>query len=355
MSNKRDYYEVLGVSRSASESELKRAYRKTALESHPDQNPGDDEAAQRFKEAAEAYKVLSDAQQRRVYDQFGHAGLEQRGFSGFSSMEDIFGGLGSDFFGSVLGDLFGFGGRRGSGGPRPEKGASLKMRVPLTFEESFTGIEKRLRPRTEELCPDCDGTGAAPGGMSACKDCGGSGQRLSQTGFMTVSIPCRRCGGSGHTIEKRCDRCKGKGGIPTDRVIPVTIPPGVNSGDSMRISGEGEPGRHGGPAGDLFLVFEVGDHPTLKRDGTGLHLDVQVSFLQAILGGSVTVSNVDGPLQVDVAPGTQPGDSIRFRRRGMPDPNSGHRGDLFAHIQVTIPRKLDRHQKKALEELLPLF
>ncbi len=353
MSGKRDCYEVLGVPRSASEADLKKAYRKLAMQYHPDQNPGDAEAALRFKEGAEAYKVLSDPQQKRVYDQFGHAGLEREGFSGFGSMDDIM-GFGSEFLGSIFGDLFGGGGRRGSG-QRASRGASIKVRVALTFEEAFFGVSREIRPNPVKECGACGGTGAAKDGLASCPDCRGTGQRVQQTGFMTVSVPCSSCRGRGQWIKNRCPTCRGHGQVPNDRKVSVDIPAGVNTGDTMKIAGEGEPGRFGGPPGTLFLEFEVAPHPRFVRNGPDLESDVEVGFLDALLGTSVDIPFLDGDVVLEVPGGTQPGSTLRVKGRGVPDPNTGRRGDLVFHVRVQIPHKLSSAQRRALEDLREVF
>lgn len=350
--SKRDYYEVLGVSRETDLDELKRAYRRLAIQYHPDKNPGDAEAEARFKEATEAYKVISDPEQRKIYDAYGHRGLEGAGFSGFSSSDDIY--QFSDIFSSVLGDLFGFGGGRG-GRPRPQKGQNIKTRVVLTFEEAFRGIDREVPVTSVEDCVHCQGTGAETGGVATCPNCGGSGQLISSSGFMRVSVPCGSCGGRGQVITKLCDRCRGEGRVRIDRTVQASVPGGVDTGDTMPIAGEGGPGRNGGPNGDLFLVFEVEPHAVFTREGSDLHLDLPVSFLQAALGAKVEIELLDGSTKVTIPAGTQPDHVITIRSSGMPDPNSGRRGNLNVHVRVLIPSKLNRQQKKALKGLEELF
>ncbi len=353
MGSKRDYYEILEVTREVTEGDLKRAYRKMALKFHPDKNPDDEDASNRFKEAAEAYKVLSDANQRAVYDRYGHEGLKGSGFRGFSGMEEIF-DFGSDIFGSMFGDLFGFGRSRG-GGPRPSKGSNVKMRMALSFEESYRGTEKEVDLPRYSTCGQCNGTGAAQGGTATCPDCGGQGQRISQSGFLTMSTTCRRCSGAGQVVSKPCKECEGTGQIREENSLTISVPAGVNTGDTMRVNDEGQPGQFGGPPGDLFVVFDVAEHPYFQRDGRDLHMDLPVSFIQAILGDSQSIETMDGSLKVEIPAGTQPGDVLSFRRKGMPDPNNGRRGDLMVHLRVLIPTKLERKQKKALKELKSLF
>ena len=352
--SKRDYYEVLGVGRETDLDEVKRAYRRLAIQHHPDKNPGDAEAEEKFKEATEAYKVISDPEQRRIYDAYGHRGLEGAGFTGFDGVDDIF--QFSDIFSSVLGDLFGFGGGRGRRGrPRPQKGQNMKTRVRLTFEEAFRGVDREIPVSRVEECVHCRGSGAETGGVATCPDCGGSGQLISSSGFMRVSVPCGRCGGQGRVITRPCDKCRGEGKVRIDRSVKASVPGGVDTGDTMPIAGEGGPGRNGGPAGDLFLVFEVEPHALFRREGSDMHLDLPVSFLQAALGAKVDVELLEGSATVVIPEGTQPDHVTTIRGSGMPDPNSGRRGDLKVHVRVLIPRKLNRKQKKALKELDELF
>jgi len=351
--NKRDYYEVLSVSRDSDLEEIKRAYRKAAVQHHPDKNPGDPTAADKFKEATEAYKVLSDPEQRRIYDSYGHQGLEGAGFRGFENLDEVFQSF--DIFGSVLGDLFGFGGGRGRRRTAATKGATLRARVALSFEEAFKGGEKELEISGRAPCPRCGGSGAEAGGAVTCRECGGSGQLVTRVGFMTMQTPCARCSGTGRFISRPCEECRGAGDVRTKRTVKFRIPPGVDTGDQMGLSGQGEPGRYGGPPGDLLVVFEVAPHRFLKRDGADLHMELPISFIQAALGDKLEIETLEGKTTAKVEPGTQPADIIRLRRMGMPDPNSGRRGDLLVHVRVVIPTDLTREQKKALEALAPVF
>ncbi len=352
--SKRDYYEVLGVDRQTDLGEVKRAYRRLAIQYHPDKNPGDAEAEAKFKEATEAYKVISDPEQRKIYDAYGHRGLEGAGFTGFNGADDIF--QFSDIFSSVLGDLFGFGGGGGRRGrPRPQKGQNVKTRVTLTFEEAFHGIDREIPVTRVDECVHCQGSGAESGGVATCTDCGGSGQLISSSGFMRVSVPCGSCGGRGRVITRPCDKCRGEGRVRTERTVKAAVPGGVDTGDTMPIAGEGGPGRNGGPHGDLFLVFEVEPHAVFQREGSDLHLDLPISFLQAALGAKVDIELIDGSTAVTIPEGTQPDHVISIRGSGMPDPNSGRRGNLHVHVRVLIPGKLSRKQKKALRGLEELF
>jgi molecular chaperone DnaJ len=349
---KRDYYEVLGVERGTDAAEVKRAYRRLAVQYHPDKNPGDKGAEEKFKEATEAYKVLSDAEQRRIYDTYGHRGLEGAGFHGFDSMEDIFQSF--DIFGSVLGDLFGFGGRS-RGGRRPRKGRNVRVRVPLSFQEAFQGAEKEIKLGDQLPCPDCNGSGAEAGGLATCPECKGAGQTVTRSGFIAMSTTCSRCGGSGQLISKACGRCEGHGAIEERRTVRLNIPAGVDTGDQMGVPGEGEAGVHGGPRGDLLLVFEVDPHPRFRRERSDLHVELPVSFFQAALGETLPVETLDGSEKVKLESGTQPGEVLRLRKRGMPDPNTGRRGDMLLHVRVQVPDRLSRAQRKELEKLRPLF
>ncbi len=349
---KRDYYEVLGVDRTTGADEIKRIYRKLAVQYHPDRNPGDHSAEEKFKEATEAYKVLSDAEQRKIYDTYGHQGLRGAGFEGYSSMEDIFQSF--DGFGSVLGDLFGFGGR-GRRANRPMKGRNVRVRVPMTFGEAFTGVEKDLALQDESSCAECNGSGAADGGLAACNECGGSGQVVTRSGFITMSAACGRCGGHGRLITEACQKCSGRGTTTERRTVTAKIPAGVDTGDQMGVPGQGEPGSNGGPRGDLLAVFEVEPDDRFRREGSELHCDLEISFFQAALGEKISVDTVDGTEHLRIDPGTQPGAVKRLKRRGMPDPNSGRRGDMIVHFVVSVPSRLDRAQRKRLEEMRSHF
>lgn len=346
--SKRDYYEVLGVERSAGADEIKRSYRKLAIRFHPDRNPGDQAAEDKFKEATEAYKVLTDGEQRKIYDTYGHQGLRGSGFEGYSSMEDIFQSF--DVFGSVLGDLFGFSGR-GRRANRPTKGRNMRVRVPMTFGDAFAGVEKELALQDEGACSDCGGNGAADGGLSACTECGGSGQVVTRSGFITMSAACPRCAGHGRIITKACGTCSGRGTTTERRTVTVRIPAGVDTGDQMGIPGEGEPGSNGGPRGDLLLVFEVDQDARFRREGSELHCDLKISFFQAALGEKIAIDTVDGTESLRIEPGTQPGAVKRLKRKGMPDPNNGRRGDLLVHVMVAVPTRLSRPLRKHLEEM----
>ncbi len=350
---KRDYYEVLGVPRNASEEEIKKAYRRLALKYHPDRNPGDKEAEERFKEASEAYEVLRDREKREIYDRYGHAGLEGTGFRGFTGFEDIF-----SSFGDIFEEFFGFGGRR-SRRAHPQQGASLRYDLEITLEEAFYGTEKEIRFPKLAICEECNGSGAQRGyGPEICPYCGGRGTVVKAQGFFRISTTCTHCKGQGQIITRPCPRCTGYGKVRLEKKINVKIPPGVDNNSQLRIRGEGEPGENGGPPGDLFIVIQVKGHSFFEREGDDLVCEVPINFTKAILGGSVSLP-ILGPekeLEVEVKPGTQPGDVMRVPGQGMPVlGRPGERGDLYIKFKVVIPKKLSDEQKELLERLHQLF
>jgi len=350
---KRDYYEVLGVPRNASEEEIKKAYRRLALKYHPDRNPGDKEAEERFKEAAEAYEVLRDREKRELYDRYGHAGLEGSGFRGFSGFEDIF-----SHFGDIFEEFFGL--RTGrSRGPQPRQGTSLRYDINITLEEAYSGVEKEIKFRRLGQCIECGGTGLEKGhSPEVCYTCGGRGNVVKTQGFFRISTTCPTCKGEGYIITHPCLKCSGYGKIRVERKLNIKIPPGVDTGSQLRIRGEGEPGENGGPPGDLFVVINVEEHPFFERDGADLSCEVPISFIRALIGGSVTVPVLgEGrTLTVEVHPGTQPGELQKVPFEGMPVLGRPHeRGDLYIKFKVEIPKKLSQEQKKAVERLAELF
>ncbi|MEQ1760051.1 MAG: molecular chaperone DnaJ [Vicinamibacterales bacterium] len=349
--SKRDYYEIIGVSRTATDQEIKSSYRKLALKYHPDRNPGDKEAEERFKEAAEAYAVLADTDKRHMYDRFGHAGLGGAATGGFdpnvfTGFEDILGGLG-DVFG--FGDVFGGGRRRGG----PQRGADLRYDLEISFEEAAKGAETSIQIPRQESCETCSGSGAATGSKpSTCPQCHGRGQLRYQQGFFTVARTCGQCRGTGSIISKPCATCRGAGRVQKERKLTVRIPAGIATGQRLRLSGEGEGGAAGGPAGDLYVVLIVQDHPFFQRDGNDLHCEVPVNFPTLALGGSIMIPTLDGGEEAyEVPDGTQSGATLRLSGRGMPDVNGRGRGDLLVTLKVVTPRKLSREQKKLLEQL----
>jgi molecular chaperone DnaJ len=348
--SKRDYYEILGVARTATDQEVKSAYRKLALKHHPDRNPGDKAAEDKFKEAAEAYSVLVDTDKRHMYDRFGHAGLggAASGFdpNAFTGFEDILGGLG-DIFG--FGDVFG-GGRRRAGGP--QRGPDLRYDLEISFDEAAAGTETSIQIPRHETCETCQGTGAAAGSKpTTCPQCHGRGQLRYQQGFFTVARTCGQCRGTGSVIAKPCATCKGSGRIQKERKLTVRIPAGIATGQRMRISGEGEAGVAGGPQGDLYVVIHVQDHPFWQRDGNDLYCEIPVNFPTIALGGEINIPTLNGDETFKIPEGTQTGSAFRLRGRGMPDVGGHGRGDLIVTVKVITPKKLTKDQKKLLEQL----
>ncbi len=349
--NKRDYYDVLGVARSASDQEIKSAYRKLALKFHPDRNPGDKSAEEKFKEAAEAYAVLADTEKRASYDRFGHAGVGAGVGAGgfdptiFAGFEDIFGNLG-DLFG--FGDLFGGGRRRGG----PQRGSDLRYDLEITFEESARGTETTIQIPRQEKCATCHGSGAAPGTSAAmCPHCRGRGQVRYQQGFFTVAQTCPQCRGAGQVISTPCQTCHGSGVVAEQRRLTVKIPAGIASGQRLRLRGEGEAGHAGGPSGNLDVVVHVQEHAYFRRDGDDLLVQMPVSFPTLALGGEIRVPTLDGEQVVRVPEGTESGTVLRLRGKGMPNITGRGHGDLHVIVQVTTPRKLTKEQRKLLEQL----
>jgi molecular chaperone DnaJ len=348
--SKRDYYEVLGVVKTATDVEIKSAYRKLAMKHHPDKNPGDHTAEDKFKEAAEAYAILADAEKRALYDRYGHAGVTSAAGGGFdpsvfNGFEDILGNLG-DIFG--FGDLFGGGRRRGG----PQRGGHLRYDLEITFEESARGVETSIQIPRQENCDTCHGTGAAPGTTpTTCPQCRGQGQLRSQQGFFTVARTCPQCRGAGKIISKPCATCRGAGRIARERKIKVKIPAGIATGQQLRVQGEGEGGSGGGPAGDLFVAVHVQEHEFFRRDGVNLFCEIPVNFTTLALGGEINVRTLDGKENVKIPEGTQTGTTLRLRGKGMPDVSGRGRGDLFATVQVLTPKKLSREQRALLDQL----
>ncbi len=350
---KRDYYEVLGVERNATPDEIKRAYRKMAIKYHPDKNPGNKEAEAKFKECAEAYEVLSDPEKRKRYDQYGHDGLRGVGVHDYSRMnvEDI-----GDMFGDIFGDIFGdfFGRRSRTGAARgPVRGYDLETTVELTLEEVARGTEKTIEFTRQDTCSDCRGSGVAQGkSPSRCPTCGGSGQvqRAGLGGFFQMVSTCPQCRGSGQIITDPCRTCRGTGTTPRQRTLTVKIPPGVHEGQGIRVSGEGEPGRFGGPHGDLYCYVRIKAHPFLMRNGSDLMVTVPLSFTQLTLGTTIDVPTLDGTRQLKIPPGTQHGSIFRVRGQGLPDLRTGAKGDLLVQTAVEIPRRVTPEQERLLRQ-----
>lgn len=345
--NKRDYYEVLGISRDAGDEEIKKSYRKLALQYHPDRNPGDKEAEENFKEAAEAYEVLRDREKRQIYDRYGHEGLEGRGFTGFSGFEDIF-----SSFGDIFEDFFGFGGRR-SRGPRPRQGKSLRYDLEFTLEDAFYGREKEIVFHKLELCETCNGSGMSPGTQpQTCNTCQGKGQVIRSQGFFQISTTCPTCHGEGRIISDPCKACSGGGKVRVERKINVKIPPGVDTNSQLRLTGEGQPGEYGGPPGDLFVVIHVESHEFFSREGDDLVCEIPVSFVQAALGDklAIPVLGDEGSHELEIPPGTQPGDILKVIGKGMPSLRDPRRkGNIYVQVIVKIPKKLNQHQRELLK------
>ena len=343
--SRRDYYEVLGVSRDASDQDLKSAYRKLALKNHPDRNPNDAAAEERFKEAAEAYSVLGDPEKRGRYNQFGHAGVSNSSQAGGFN-PDIFGD-----FSDILGDFFGFAGGRRRGGP--ERGADLQFDLEIPFDESFSGTETTIQIPRDEPCESCKGTGAAPGSArETCPQCQGRGQLRYQQGFLVVARPCGQCRGTGQIIPKPCPACRGRGSATRDRRVTVKIPAGIDNGQRLRLHGEGEHGAAGGPTGDLFVVIHVRPHALFRREGDDLLVEVPVPFTTMVLGGSFKLEAPGGPFTVDVPPASQSGVLLPFRGKGMPNVTGrGGRGTLYVRAIVDVPKRLTKEQRQVVEQL----
>jgi molecular chaperone DnaJ len=343
--SKADYYEILSVSRSASEQEIKSAYRKLAVKYHPDKNPGNKEAEEKFKEAAEAYSVLGDPQKRAQYDRFGHSGLGASGgfdptiFSGF---EDIIG----DFFG--LGDIFGTGGRRRSAAQR---GSDLRYDLEISFTDAVRGLKTKIKVPRLETCQSCSGSGAAKGsGPITCSNCHGQGQVRYQQGFFSISRTCQNCQGTGKVVKDVCKNCRGEGRVPREETLEIKIPAGVDNGSRLRISGQGEAGVHGGPPGDLYVVLFVQEHEFFERQENNVYCTIPVSFPQAALGTEIKVPTLDGEETLEIPEGTQSGSIFRVRGKGIPSLNGKGRGDQFVTVNIETPTKLSREQKKLLEQ-----
>ena len=355
---KRDYYEVLGVSKGASDEEIKKAYRKLAKKYHPDMNPGDKEAESRFKEVNEAYEILSDKEKRARYDQFGHAGVDPNfnpgggfggGFGGFTDMGDI--DLG-DLFGSFFGGGFGGGGSSRRNGP--QKGETIRTGVAISFEEAAFGCEKEVTVSRTEQCDVCHGTGCAPGTTAeVCPDCHGSGTVRIQRGgggfsFATTTT-CPKCRGAGKIIHQPCKTCNGAGSVRRQKKLAVTIPAGIDNGQAVSLRGQGGAGKNGGPAGDLLIAVTVRPHPTFRREGTSVYMDQPVSFVQAALGAELEIPTIDGTVKYTMPEGTQSGTTFRLRGKGIPGLNGRGRGDQYVTVKVQVPTGLSRAQKDALK------
>jgi molecular chaperone DnaJ len=340
---KRDYYDVLGVARDASEEEVKKAYRKLAFKLHPDRNPGDKEAESRFKEAAEAYEVLSSPDTRARYDQFGHAGMEAGGFGGFSNLNDIFAAF-SDIFSG-----FGFGGARSAG---PEAGQSLQVTIDLTLEEVRSGVKRQIAIKRGETCDDCGGSGAEKGTKAeTCRLCQGHGQVIQSQGFFSVRRTCPECRGAGRIIRKPCRTCDGRGLVRKAVELTITIPAGVEDGAQLRVSGEGEASPEGGRRGHLYCQIRVRDHKVFVRRGRDILCECRVSFAQAALGAELDIPTLEGKSPMTIPRGSQPGDVVRLKGLGLPDVRVHTPGDLLVRLQVEVPKKLTEREEALVREL----
>jgi molecular chaperone DnaJ len=345
LNNKRDYYEVLGVSRDASDQDIKSAYRKLALKYHPDKNPHDKNAEEMFKEAAEAYSVLCDAEKRARYDRYGHGGM-QGGFGGFDPT--TFGD-----FGDILGEFFGFGdifgGRRRGG---PERGSDLRYDLKISFREAAFGLKTKIKIPRQDSCSACEGRGTPKGkNPTTCSACHGSGQVRYQQGFFSISRTCSQCSGAGRIISEPCEVCKGQGRVKKEKVLEVRIPAGVDNGARLRIQGEGEAGMQNGPSGDLYVVIYVDEHPFFQRQGNNIYCQVPLGITQAVLGSEIVVPTLEGEEKIKIAEGTQTGSVFRLRNKGIVSLGERGRGDQFVTVNVVIPTKLNKEQRQIFESL----
>ncbi len=361
MAEKRDYYEVLGLSKGASEDEIKKAYRQKAKQYHPDLNPGDKEAEAKFKEASEAHEVLSDPQKRARYDQFGHAGVDpsyNAGGGGYGGGFGGFGGFGGgmDFdLGDIFGSIFGGGGRRANPNA-PRRGNDVEVSISIDFLEACHGVSKTIEFSHMDKCPECNGSGAAAGSTpQTCPDCGGSGQvRMTQRtpfGMTTTMRPCSRCGGKGKIISNPCKKCNGSGQVRRTRKLDINIPAGIDDGQVLTLRSQGDIGFNGGPSGDVLVDVLVRPHPIFKRDGYHIYCEVPITYVQAALGDELTVPTIDGKVKYKIPEGTQPGTTFRLKNKGVKQLNGSSRGDQYVSVAVEVPKNLSKKQKEVLREL----
>ncbi len=349
MTTKRDYYEILGVSRNADDNEIKASYRKLALKYHPDRNPGDKEAEEKFKEAAEAYEVLRDPEKRSIYDQYGHEGLQGTGFSGFGGFEDIF-----SSFGDIFDEFFGFGGRRRSR-TAVRRGADLRFDLNISFMDAAFGVETEIEIEKLESCPTCEATGCEPGtSPENCRYCGGSGQISRSQGFFSIRTTCPHCRGQGRMIPHPCKECGGIGRVQRKKKVSVKMPAGVDSGSRLRLTGEGESGIEGGPPGDLYIYVSVEPHEFFKRNNSDVICQIPISFVQAALGDEIDVPTLNGQKKLRIPKGTQPGDVFRFTGEGIPSLRGYGRGDQIIQVMVKTPTGLSKKQEKLLQDFARL-
>ena len=353
--SKADYYEVLGVSRDASDQELKSAYRKLAMKYHPDRNPGDHAAEEKFKQASEAYQVLADADKRAAYDRYGHAGVSgpgagPGGFGGFGGAVDL-----GDIFGDLFGEMFNMGGAQ-QRGSRQQRGDDLRFDLTIDFEDAIFGLETEIKIRRLETCQTCSGRGSASGrGPTLCTQCQGRGQIRYQQGFFSVARTCGACGGTGSIIGDPCQTCRGETRVSKELKLNVKVPPGVEDGTRIRYGGEGDAGRSGGAKGDLYVVLSIRPHDFFERHGQDLHCVVPISFPQAALGAEIEIPGIDGPVNLKIPEGTQSGKELRIRGRGVPFLNEKGHGDLAVKVLVQVPRKLSRAQREVVQKLAELM
>lgn len=359
--DKRDYYEVLGVSRSANLDEIKSAYRKLAMQYHPDRNPGDKLSEEKFKEAAEAYEVLSDADKRAKYDRYGFDGVRGTQSNGFNDVSDIFSHFNDIFGGSIFDDFFGYESRRGARHayqrrPISEKGVDLKIRLPLTLGEIYSGTTLKVSVHKYVSCDECDGTGSRDGeGYQICPVCSGSGETRQTTrtflGQFTNISTCQNCGGTGYVIKNKCPKCKGEGRVDSEELVEVNVPAGVEEGNYIKISGKGHAGRRGGDNGDLIVIFEEKPHPFYKRQGNDIHYNLKIPFTLATLGGKIEVPTFEGAKVIEIPAGTQHGDKIVLKEFGIPNIYDKSRGNFIVNIEIIIPKKLNSTEKELLKQL----
>lgn len=345
-----DFYAILGVARDATDAEIKKAYRQKAMEHHPDRNPGNPDAEAKFKECGEAYEILSDAEKRQIYDQYGYEGLKGRGI-GFHSAEDIF-----SSFGEIFEDFFGMGmGGRSSRGSRARRGADLRYDMEIDFMEAIRGVEKQIEVPKTAACPDCNGTGSrTTSAPQTCPQCQGQGQIRHSQGFFSIASTCPGCRGAGKIVADPCKHCRGKGLVEVKRKLSVQIPPGVDAGNRLRLDGEGELGINGGPPGDLHVVLFIREHENFQRDGQNIHSVLEISFPEAALGTSKAVETIDGMIDVDIPAGTQAGEELVLKGKGVKAIRGSGRGQHVLHIRVNTPEKLSREQEELYRELLAL-
>lgn len=346
---KRDYYEILGIAKNASDDDIKKAYRKLAMKYHPDRNPDSAGAEEKFKEAKEAYEMLSDAQKREAYDRYGHAGVDPNmaGAGGFGNNGSF-----ADAFGDIFGDIFGASARGGGrAGPQVYRGADLRYNLEISLEQAANGFDTSIRVPSWDSCDTCHGSGAKPGTSPiACPTCGGHGQVRMQQGFFSIQQTCPKCHGTGKIIPEPCTTCNGAGRIKRNKTLEVKIPAGIDDGMRIRSSGNGEPGMNGGPPGDLYVEIHIKPHPVFQRDGDDLHCEMPISFARAALGGDIEVPTLSGKVSFTIPEGTQTGKTFRLRGKGVKGVRSGYPGDLFCHVVVETPVKLTDRQKDLLRE-----